>query len=85
MLAPSWPGMDSEVERLNTNPSTLTSLTAEHICDHYESIIIELERPPIVMGHSLGGTFTQILLDRGLGAAGVCVTSAMVEGTRAFR
>lgn len=82
VLAPSWPSMESEVERLNTNPSTLASLTAEHICDHYESIIIEIERPPIVMGHSLGGTFTQILLDRGLGAAGVCVASATVEGTR---
>jgi pimeloyl-ACP methyl ester carboxylesterase len=82
VLAPSWPGMESEVEELNANPSALASLTVEHIIDHYESIVIEVERPPIVMGHSLGGTFTQILLDRGLGAAGVAVASATVEGTR---
>jgi pimeloyl-ACP methyl ester carboxylesterase len=82
VLAPSWPGMESEVEELNANPSALASLTVEHIIDHYESIVIEVERPPIVIGHSLGGTFTQILLDRGLGAAGVAVASATVEGTR---
>ena len=82
VLAPSWPGMESEVEALNANPAALAALTVEHIVDHYESIVIEVDRPPIVIGHSLGGTFTQILLDRGLGAAGVAVASATVEGTR---
>lgn len=32
------------------------------------------------MGHSAGGAFAQILLDRGLGAAGVALNSAPVEG-----
>jgi pimeloyl-ACP methyl ester carboxylesterase len=82
VLAPSWPGMESEVEGLKANPSALASLTVEHIVDHYESIIIEFECPPIVMGHSFGGTFTQILLDQGLGAAGVAVASATLDGTR---
>jgi pimeloyl-ACP methyl ester carboxylesterase len=80
VLAPAWPGMDGEVEALNTDPSPLARLTVERIVDHYESIIIDLERPPIIMGHSFGGTFTQILLDRGLGAAGVGVASATVKG-----
>jgi pimeloyl-ACP methyl ester carboxylesterase len=82
VLAPSWPGMEPEVEALNTSPAALATLTAEHIVDHHESIVIELDRPPIVIGHSLGGTVTQILLDRGLGAAGVAVASATVDGTR---
>ena len=30
-----------------------------------------LDSPPILMGHSAGGVFTQILLDHGFGAAGV--------------
>lgn len=34
------------------------------------------------MGHSLGGTITQLLLDRGLGAAGVGLASAAVKGVR---
>jgi pimeloyl-ACP methyl ester carboxylesterase len=32
------------------------------------------------MGHSFGGTLTQLLLDRGLGAAGVVIDSAPTEG-----
>ena len=32
------------------------------------------------MGHSFGGAFTQVLLDRGLGAAGVAISSAAVKG-----
>jgi pimeloyl-ACP methyl ester carboxylesterase len=82
VLAPSWPGMEAEVEALNGDPSPIASLTVEQIVNHYESIIIDLARPPIVMGHSFGGTFTQILLDRGLGAAGVGVASATVKGVR---
>jgi pimeloyl-ACP methyl ester carboxylesterase len=82
VLAPSWPGMESEVEALKADPSPFASLTVEQIIDHYESVVIELERPPLVIGHSLGGTFTQILLDHGLGAAGVAVASTTVTGTR---
>lgn len=33
------------------------------------------------MGHSFGGLTTQILLDRGLGAAGVAIAPAPVKGT----
>ena len=42
--------------------------------------IRNLDRPPIIMGHSFGGGFTQVLLDRGLGAAGVGVDSAPTKG-----
>jgi len=82
VLAPAWPGMEAEVEALNADPSPITRLTVDRVVDHYESIVIDLERPPIIMGHSFGGTFTQILLDRGLGAAGVGVASATVKGVR---
>ncbi len=34
------------------------------------------------MGHSFGGTLTQLLLARGLGASGVVVDSAPTEGVR---
>jgi pimeloyl-ACP methyl ester carboxylesterase len=82
VLAPAWPGMEGEVEALNADPSPIARLTVDRIVDHYEDIILGLERPPIIMGHSFGGTFTQILLDRGLGAAGVGVASATVKGVR---
>ena len=82
VLAPAWPGMEAEVEALNADPSPIARLTVDRIVDHYEQMIIDLDQPPIIMGHSFGGTFTQILLDRGLGAAGVGVASATVKGVR---
>jgi pimeloyl-ACP methyl ester carboxylesterase len=80
VTAPSWPGLEGEVESLNADPSPLRELGIRRIVDHYDSIIRSLDAPPIIMGHSFGGAFTQILLDRGLGAAGVAVDSAPVKG-----
>ena len=42
----------------------------------------ELDTPPILIGHSAGGAFTQVLLDHGFGAAGVAINSAPTEGVR---
>jgi pimeloyl-ACP methyl ester carboxylesterase len=80
VLAPAWPGMEVEVEALNADPSPIAELDVEKIVDHYDAIIRALPAPPIIMGHSFGGAFTQVLLDRGLGAAGVGVASATVKG-----
>ena len=80
VIAPSWPGMEGEVEALNADPSPIAELDVEKIVDHYEGIIRALPAPPIIMGHSFGGAFTQVLLDRGLGAVGVGVASATVKG-----
>lgn len=80
VLAPAWPGLEAEVEALRADPTPLTRLTITRIVDHYEGIIRALDRPPIIMGHSFGGTFTQLLLDRGLGAAGVGIDSSTVKG-----
>ena len=76
----SWPGMNAEVEALRRDPTPIASLTIDTIVDHYAGIIANLDRPPIIMGHSFGGAFTQVLLDRGLGAAGVAIDSAAVKG-----
>jgi pimeloyl-ACP methyl ester carboxylesterase len=80
VLAPSWPGMDVEIEQLRRDPSAIAGLGITEIVDHYDRIIRELERPPIIIGHSLGGLSAQILLDRGLGAAGVAIDPAPVKG-----
>ncbi len=41
-----------------------------------------LPKPPILIGHSAGGAFTQVLLDRGYGASAVVLNSAPTEGVR---
>lgn len=80
VIAPAWPGLEGEVEQIRRDPSPLAGLGITEIVDHYDTIVRELDRPPIVMGHSFGGGFTQLLLDRGLGAAGVAISSAPVKG-----
>jgi pimeloyl-ACP methyl ester carboxylesterase len=80
VLAPSWPGMDVPIEQLRADPSAVDHVGVEEIVDHYDAIIRDLDTPPIIMGHSFGGAFTEVLLDRGLGAAGVAIDAAAVRG-----
>ena len=80
VVAESWPGMDGDLTALRDDPSGLNDLGIAEIVDHYAGIVSALDRPPIIMGHSFGGAFTQILLDRGLGAAGVAIDAAAVKG-----
>lgn len=80
VIAPAYPGFDVEVEALNADPSPIEAVTVPAIVGHLESVVRELDRPPLLMGHSAGGAFVQLLLDRGLGAAGVAINSAPTEG-----
>ena len=84
VIARSWPGMDGDIDELRNDPSGIEHLGIEEIVDYYAGIIGELDSPPIIMGHSFGGAFTQILLDRGLGAAGVAIDSGPVKGLLAL-
>jgi len=80
VLAPAWPHMEREVEALRRDPSVLNGLGVTEVVDHYDRIIRGLETPPVIMGHSFGGMITELLLDRGLGAAGVALSPAPVKG-----
>jgi pimeloyl-ACP methyl ester carboxylesterase len=79
-LAPAWPGKDRSVEEIRRDPSALAGLGIRDIVNHYERIIREQDEPPVLIGHSFGGLFAQILLDRGLGTAGVVIDSAAPKG-----
>jgi pimeloyl-ACP methyl ester carboxylesterase len=81
-LAPAYPGFEVEVEALNADPSPIEALTVPQIIEHLEAIVGALETPPILIGHSAGGAFVQILLDHGFGAAGVAINSAPTEGVK---
>jgi alpha-beta hydrolase superfamily lysophospholipase len=80
VIAKGWPGMDVPIEEIRKDPSSLADLGVAEIVNHFDSIVRELDRPPILMGHSFGGLIVQILLDRGLGAAGVAIDPAPVKG-----
>ena len=82
VLTPAYPGFEVEVEALNTDPTPIEQLTVPAIVEHLESVIGALDAPPILIGHSAGGAFTQIVMDHGFGAAGVAINSAPTEGVR---
>ncbi|WP_152189413.1 alpha/beta hydrolase [Georgenia satyanarayanai] len=82
VLAPAYPGFEVEVEALNADPSPIATVTGAQIVDHLVSVVQTLPTPPVIIGHSAGGAFTQVLLDRGYGAAGVALNSAPTEGVR---
>ncbi len=80
VLARSWPGMEGDIEHVRRDPSSFASLGLKDVVDHYERIIRGLETAPAIIGHGVGGLVTQILLDRGWGAAGVAMASAPPKG-----
>jgi pimeloyl-ACP methyl ester carboxylesterase len=82
VLAPAYPGFEVEVEALNVDPTVIAEVTAPAIISHLEDVVGSLESPPIIMGHSAGGAFAQVLLDHGFGAAGVALNSAPTEGVK---
>jgi pimeloyl-ACP methyl ester carboxylesterase len=82
VLTPAYPGFDVEVEALNSDPTVIAELTLPKIMEHLESVVGPLDQPPVLIGHSAGGTLVQLLLDRGYGAVGVVLNSAPTEGVR---
>ena len=82
VLAPAYPGFDVEVEALRADSTPIEEVRLPGIVENFETIIRGLESPPILIGHSAGGAITQILLDHGVGAAGVAINSAPTEGVK---
>jgi pimeloyl-ACP methyl ester carboxylesterase len=82
VVTPAYPGFDIEVEALRDHPEIIAELTVPETLDHLAAVIQEQPTAPIIIGHSFGGTLTQLLLARGLGACGVVIDSAPTEGVR---
>ncbi len=80
VVVPAWPGVSDDVEAMRRDPSALNGLRISAIADHLARIIGSLDEKPIIMGHSFGGLMTQLMLDRGLGCAGVAVDAAQSAG-----
>lgn len=81
VIVPGWPGIDDRsVEDIRRDPSALKGVGLKQIVDHYERIIRALPVTPIIMGHSFGGVITQMLADRGVGAAYVGVAPGQTAG-----
>jgi alpha-beta hydrolase superfamily lysophospholipase len=78
--APEWPRKEGDVEALRAEADDLKGLGLEEIVGHYEEQIRSLDVPPVLIGHSFGGLIVELLLDRGLGRAGVAISPAPPKG-----
>jgi alpha-beta hydrolase superfamily lysophospholipase len=78
--APEWPRKQGDVEQLRESSDELEGLGLTEIVDHYDAQIRGLDEPPVLIGHSYGGLIVELLLDRGLGHAGVAMSPAPPKG-----
>ncbi len=86
-IAPPWPGKDASAESLrNGHPDrVIASNRLNKLTEHYSDIIKGLAEKPILIGHSIGGLMVQLLLQRGLGVAGVAIRSVPPQGIITFK
>jgi pimeloyl-ACP methyl ester carboxylesterase len=78
--APEWPRKEGDVEQLRESTDAIQGLGLTEVVDHYEAQVRALGREPILIGHSFGGLIVELLLDRGLGRAGVAMSPAPPKG-----
>jgi pimeloyl-ACP methyl ester carboxylesterase len=79
-IAPGWPGEPDTVAEARENPDAVANLSIDEVTDHYAEIIKGLPVPPVIIGHSFGGLFTEKLLGQGYGSAGVAIDPAQIKG-----
>lgn len=74
-LVPAWPLHGGEPAEMREKvPPGTEDLTFAGVLGEVERVIARLEEPPILIGHSMGGLVVQVLVNRGLAAAGVCIS-----------
>jgi len=75
-IAPSWPfknGTAPELRARQGKDVDLALLTLTQLTEHYVKIVSTFPEKPIVIGHSLGGLITQLIINRDLAAAGIAI------------
>ncbi|MFJ9826739.1 alpha/beta hydrolase [Streptomyces sp. NPDC101160] len=87
VITPGYPGIQpgtAGVQALRDDPSPLAGLGVTEVFDHLKHVIGGLDTKPVIMGHSFGGAFVQLLLDAGYGSAGVSIDGAAVKGIKSL-
>lgn len=87
VVAPPWLHKNDSVENLKKqNPCTkIGSITLFDLLCYYTEIIEKLPEKPILIGHSYGGFLVQLLLQKDLAEAGICINSFPPKGFTIFK
>jgi pimeloyl-ACP methyl ester carboxylesterase len=85
-LALAWPHKNFSPEELRSgrHDADIASTRLASLTKFYAEIIKALHVKPILIGHSVGGLIVQLLLQQGLGAAGVAIHSFPPSGILRF-
>ena len=87
VLTPGYPGIgqgEAGLRALRADPSALAGIGVREVMDYLTEYIGKLDTSPVIMGHSFGGTFAQLLVGNGLGTAGVSIDGAGVKGVKSL-
>jgi non-heme chloroperoxidase len=79
-VQPGWPDDPDTVEEARANPQVLAGKTVGQIAGHLAGVVGRLDRRPVIVGHSFGGLFTEILAGRGLATVSVAIDPAPFRG-----
>jgi len=79
-LTPGWPDDPDTVTEAKAHPEVFAGKGVGEIADYQEGIIRQLDRKPVVIGHSFGGLLTEILAGRGLARCSVAISPAPFRG-----
>jgi non-heme chloroperoxidase len=79
-INPAWPGDSLTVAECRANPQAIANRGVSEVVSSYTKAIESLDEPPIVIGHSFGGLITQVLLGKGIAAAGIAIDPAPIKG-----
>lgn len=81
-MSVDWPGDAESVDAARRNSDALAKLGVREVTAHVETVIAELDRKPMLIGHSFGGLIAQALAGQGHSLATVAIDPAPFKGIR---
>lgn len=86
-LVPAWPHKDAPAQTLRSRQpdAQVASIRLAQLVEYFAGIVKQLPEKPILIGHSMGGLLTQLLLQQDLAAAGVAIHSVAPQGVITFK
>ncbi|PJJ85035.1 alpha/beta hydrolase [Mucilaginibacter auburnensis] len=86
-ISPAWPYKDAPACTLRERhpDADIASQRLANLTAYFTSIVKQLPEKPILIGHSMGGLITQLLLQKDLAIAGVAIHSLQPKGIFTFK
>jgi len=79
-IAPGWPDDPKSVEEAKRDPEVFAHKHIQQVTDYYIDAIGQLNKKPVVVGHSFGGLIAQKLAGEGVSAVTVAIDPAPFRG-----